>query len=280
MTILKVVPLSMLVAIAVVSGCSQSKVSIGEEPDAEVKTGIDAFAGNWDGYIEAYSFNDGTDQVRITVNSDETATIRFGAHELWPPPTDPNVTFPPDFSSYVNNSIPDVWSGFSFSLNDVHAEDTRLQATAASNQVFVEWCKLQPSHETNLDATLNQPFSCADCPGWVASTDSSACIIPPESACPTRVGGTETAVTADESEWVNCLGERETLCQTYFDATGIAGICRCDASGCALSNPAQNVVLDIALQDNRQTLTGTLVLPVSTTSPPTSKNYIIVLKRQ
>jgi hypothetical protein len=63
-------------------GCSSShKVDIGEghEPTAVSGESLSDYAGVWDGYAEAFTWDDGTDHIRITLDSAGTGTLQWCA---------------------------------------------------------------------------------------------------------------------------------------------------------------------------------------------------------
>jgi hypothetical protein len=261
------------------TGCSsQGPVTIGDQqPTTQLKTGLAAFAANWDGYVEAYKFTDGSDRVRIVVAEDGTGSVQFGNDALLPKPTDPNVKFPPDFpmcaDCYLSSLLPDVWGGFQFTLNDVHVATDRLQASASNQEIFGAWCKLQTSHH---NITSNMPeYSCSGCPGQRASdgnTLSDTCTVP--SPCPNY------AILDAAVPFVPSPCEREILCNGSGGTVlqEVKQTCVCDANGCGIGTPDQNIKLDAALADSQTTLTGTLVLTKASGSPST--NYTVRLKRQ
>ncbi len=261
------------------TGCSsQGPVTIGDQASStQVKTGLAAFAANWDGYIEAYTFSDGSDRVRIAVAEDGTGTIRFGNADLLPTPTDPNVKFPPDFpmcsDCYLASLLPDVWDGFQFTLNNVRVDTDRLRATGANQEIFGAWCKLQTSHH-NITSGGYPEYTCSGCAGQRSSdaTLSDTCSVP--SPCPNY-----TLVDA-AVPFVPGLCEREALCMGSGGTVlqEVKQTCMCDANGCSIGTPDQNIILDAALADAQATLSGTLALTKASGSPTT--NYTIRLKRQ
>jgi hypothetical protein len=250
-------------------GCSsQGEVNIGDQT-TQLKTGLDAFAANWDGYIEAYTFSDGSDRVRIAIDGDGgTGAIRFGDADLLPAPTDPNVKFPPNYppaGGVLGNPLPSIWSGHLFSLSNVRVDVERLRASTQSMQVFGGWCALQTSYL--IDTGI---YSCATC-DFVQTPRSSADICVTLSPCP---NGTSPGVI----NTTDVMCEQQALCeQGYYDmgvrtGTFSAGTCVCDASGCSLGTPADNILLDAALDSTQQTMTGTLAFG--------GTNYTIRLTRQ
>lgn len=266
--------LSTLVVFGTLSagGCSQGKEVIGDQTSSQNKAGLAAFAANWDGYIQAYYFADGSSRLRITVNEEATGTIRFSDAPLLPTPTDPNVKFPPDFPMCQSgcspiSALPDVWGGFEFSLNSVRVEAERLRATATNKEVFAQWCSLQTPHQY-VD---NSGYSCATCAtnyGVDDATVKDTCSV--GSPCP---GYTGDYVNVG---WIQTLCENQLLCAGSMER--VAQTCFCDANGCGIGTPAQNITLDGALTQDQRTFTGTLALPKAWGAAIT--NYTIVLNRQ
>src|SRR5262245_9474401 len=56
---------------------------------------VSDYAATWDGYAEAFTFEDGSDRVRLTIHANGEGTIEVGDSAPLPPPTDPNVGYPP-----------------------------------------------------------------------------------------------------------------------------------------------------------------------------------------
>jgi len=267
MTILKVVPLSLLAVVAVVGGCSQGKASIGDEPDAQVKSGMDAFVGNWDGYMEAYTFSDGSDRVRLTIQNGGKSTVRFGDQGIWPLPTSPTDTYPPTFPATAGlpsgTAIPTIWSGYLFDLGSLQIDATRLKATALSTQLFDTWCKLQTSYHL-AEADVYACLPCDFAADYVtAVTDGGENSI----MCRSLTSPCWSTADGNSLDWsyipITC--EQEALCANGIYSAGIRtgtqpnAICACDASGCGVAATSPDITLDATLVENQQTLTGSLV---------------------
>lgn len=254
--------LSSLAVVAILSGCSHGPEVIGDNSPTPTKTGLAAFAANWDGYIEAYKFMDGSDRVRITVKEDGTGTIRSGNEDLWPAPTDPDTKYPPNYPSpspsntFRPLNIPAVWDGFLFTLHDIRVETERLRASAQSLEIFGGWCHLQDPHQQ-----LNGSYSCSSCNVFnIPDPSSDNCYT--YNPCPQL----DAVPAADATEGlVPILCEKLDLCL-------MSALCTCDAAGCSIGTAPQDIVVDSALLDAQLTLTGTLVLA--------GTNYTIRLKRQ
>jgi hypothetical protein len=88
---------SLAVLLSLAIGCSGShKVDVGEghEPTAVTGESLMDYAGVWDGYAEAFTWNDSTDHVRITLDETGKGTFEVGEADPLPPP-DPDHGYPP-----------------------------------------------------------------------------------------------------------------------------------------------------------------------------------------
>jgi hypothetical protein len=279
MTEPKVFSWSLVAAIALAGACSEGEVKIGEQADAQVRSGIDSFSANWDGYIEAYTFSDGSDRVRISIKEDGKGTIRFGNEEIWPQPTNASDTYPPYFPPAAGlpngTDMPMIWSGYLFDLKNVQVETDRLRANALSTQLFENLCKLQTTY-------LLEPgiYACLPCDFAVdyktVSVDGGEASIMCRSLTSPCWGATDATGTEWASVPITC--EQEALCANGDYNAGVrtgllsTAICTCDANGCGLVAHPPDIVLDTTLIDGQQTLTGSLVFG--------SSNRTIWLKRQ
>ena len=133
-----------------------------------------------------------------------------------------------------------------------------------------------PAHAASLTRDYySGGYSCATCTSNFGGDDSTikdTCSV--ASPCPAY------AADAGSVNFVPTLCEDQLLC-VGSSGTVIAEVdqtCFCDANGCSIGTPAQNITLDGALSEDQQTFTGTLALPKG--SGTTTTNYTIVLKRQ
>ena len=246
------------------------------------KTGLAAYAANWEGYIEAYQLMDGTDTVRISVADDGTGTIRFGDKDLWPAASDPNGSYPPDYPNGAGvtggAALPLAWDGFLFKLNSLRVETERLRASVASLSVFASWCTIQKPISIGSNG-----YACVDSSVWVAGygpaysngyTDADGGL--DATACGAYVvdGVDSRGQPVYTLSKVSC--EHGALCTA--GAPGSSGslssivICECNKTACQLANIANDIVLDVALDSEQTNMVGTLALGTI--------NYSIRLKRQ
>jgi len=253
-----------VVLVAAATGCSQGTVGIGDQqPSAQQKTGLAAFAATWDGYVEAYTFQDNSDRVRIAISELGTGTIRFGNEDLWPRATDPNVKYPPSYPQYSAprpTELPTVWDGVNYNFNGLRVEAERIRGSSWSKEVFGDWCALQTSNPTSPGQQF--PYTCAPTCGDIV-------VGPPQ-----QPGPSDTCYTFDPCPIDNPSDLTGANVPFPCERLELTLVCACDANNCTLTNASgtDDITLDAALEDVQQTMTGTLVLG--------GTNYTVRLKRQ
>ena len=270
----------LFVLVLAISACSQGTVNIGEQRTAQTKTGLDAYVANWVGYVEAKTFLDGADTVRITVTDAGTGTIRFGDRDLWPPVSDPNAMYPGDFAEAAKSSCPPTaiaWDGFLHSLRNLHVEQERLRASAASDGIFDSWCRLQQPIKLASGA-----YSCIKSDDWILGfgprcVETANYQAPPDTV--QNVSGCSAYqwidATMGQYQLVGFPCMQASLCYDHSknDASNSSLIiCVCTESGCQLGDVPIDIVIDTALDATQQNMTGTLVIGTT--------NYAVRLKRQ
>jgi hypothetical protein len=265
-------PALILCATGALAACSGSKaVNIGNTN--AIGSQLSDYAATWDGYAEAYTFMpDGSDHVRLTIGPDGQGTLQVGNQAPIAPATDPNVGYPPgvDYTkSYFQN--PPIWEGIVYPVYSAQVQTDRIQVGVKPNDYFASWCALQTpfAYVTQITGgTLD---------GGPPGTVYTQSIVPVDGgapdasgvmylACPFQ-GGDQSTLNGVST----CYGElgpvaTEVDCGKYYLCN--ENVCACTAAGCtssplvaAGSPPSQYPVeLDAALDNNGQTLTGTLLL--------------------
>ena len=88
---------ALALVLTLAAGCTAStKVDIGEgtaPPPGLLGASLIDYAGTWDGYAEAFTWNDGSDRIRIMLDANGVGTIRLGNAPDFPPP-DPDRAYP------------------------------------------------------------------------------------------------------------------------------------------------------------------------------------------
>jgi hypothetical protein len=223
-------------------GCvSDEKVNIGDDdkPSA-LGAALSDYAGDWQGYAEAYQFTDGTDSVRLTLNARGEGSWYFGRSALLAPPDAtrgwPGFDQPRDTGDLVV-------TGFNYPVHDPRIEERRARLDAHSSDLYAEWCTLQTPHPVKAlvgglpidmpEYKLTDPLV-YNCIGWSAN------------AIDYNRSNPRECVVLNEPDKFDC--SRTTCIST----------CSCDEHSCKLAEDLNDVHLDAALQADGAELVGTL----------------------
>ena len=178
---------------------------------ATSSTGVNGGPQRWKGYVENFHFEDGSDNVQITLSGDPpVAKVILGAHPLYPPPTDPNVASPPAFRNGTPFLEPTGITGFEFTGIGTMVTPTRMTFTVYSREQWNAWCALET------------PIPFAGAPGSYACVPNQAFKLGPPDSCEIN---TEVMPTP-----IDC--GKLVLCQPN-------GTCECSATACSGRMPSQ-----------------------------------------
>ena len=117
------------------------------------------YVGKWDGYTEAYTFQpDGSNRVRLTIDAQGQGTLEVGNAALLPPPTDPNVGYPPSAdggapSEQIPQSNSGLTEGFLYPIYGTQVVANRIQLGTVPGDLYSAWCALQtpyPIYQTTV----------------------------------------------------------------------------------------------------------------------------------
>jgi hypothetical protein len=233
-------------------GCSSDhSVNVGDGvPVAVDKSKLESYEGQWDGYVEAYTFPSGTDRVRVTLDKNGNGQLQVGDGSVAPPPTNPDVGYPDalnrDVVKILTGQIPStsssvmqyLWDGIAYPVAGARIESERVRFTLdpASAPVFGQWCVRQTTTYC-YDGPSSQVCHCVS-PSAMNYPDG-ACGYPSPDDPATRIP-------------VDC-GKME-LCND---------VCACTPTGCTKSDQilTYSFQFDAALSDDGKELVGTFVLP-------------------
>jgi len=219
-------------------------VDIGD--DKVVKTGetLSDYAAVWEGYAEAFEFNSGSDRIRVVLDEHGEGTFEVGEAEPLPPPSDPDVGYPPGGVGPAAPVVPGgLYSGFSYTVRAATVEDRRLRLGVMPREVHKQWCELQTPILDEFNSTPEQEYYyCV--PNWSSSSGG-------DNVCSQRHPDGGPSVPIDCGK----LG----LCEH-------GGACYCTADGCGVYEGDDRYVtttLDAALAAGGNELEGTLVVDTS-----------------
>ncbi len=134
--------------------------------------------GTWDGYIENLVWPSGSDALRVVIRAANAShvcgTVTFGQGTPPPPPTDPEVGYPPGYEQGgPTPTLQDaLFEGFPMALLEGKATEFRLQFGATSRELWKSWCELQTSYVTSTglynclpepsEETFSPPSGCSE----------------------------------------------------------------------------------------------------------------------
>jgi hypothetical protein len=221
----------LLLIAAALAGCANSgrPVDIGDNrPTARLGASLIDYAGAWDGYVEAFKWNDGSDRLRITLDEHGNGVVQVGAIETLPPP-DPDLSYPPgDTNAFTAGNMGVLVAGFEYPISGANVASNRIQFDTASRELFREWCALQAPTRI-VDDSWPGEYACLPAAGTVY--EDGHCAAGPNGGVPFNCG--------------------KLPCLFY---------CACWASGCEVADVIQDVQLDASLEEDGEQLAGTLVL--------------------
>jgi hypothetical protein len=214
---------------------SAGACSSGEKPvdigDGRTGDKLEDYAAHWEGYAEAHNFDDGSDKVRIILDTLGNGTLEIGDSPALPIATDPDVGYPLNYDPQ-EKSIRNLLAGFSYPVSATVAS-ARVRFSINPWDLERDWCALQTSYPVAVGDYL-----CVQFAGGSGPADGSACY----------VNDATVAIPVD------C--RKRDLCMMRY--------CSCDAQGCTRPEvpPGQpkESKFDAALDATGDLLTGTLLL--------------------
>jgi hypothetical protein len=213
-------------------GSDNQKVDLGDDgKPGSTAQGLAAYEGTWDGYAEAYHFDQGSDRVRVTLDSAGNGTIRLGDAPEIAPFSNPAIGYPEDLpftdEAFSFSYLP-AHAGFAYPVLDASVESGRLHFDFWGSDIVKAWCEAQTPYPDGGTPAGN--YSCN--PGGSGFGQS---------------GGV-------------CYNEPEVVVDCGFVKTCLAA-CSCNAQGChATRYKGSGLELDGVLENDGDTLVGTLVV--------------------
>ena len=189
----------------------------------------------WEGYVESYLFQSGSDHVRIVFDSasadgPRTGIVVFGAGAPPPPVSDPDVGYPPGIGFGMSSNIDVPWEGFEYPIASASVSGARVLVTVELGTLWSLWCSLQMPVPSEPGSSV---YTCV--PNTATVSEAGACYLLDDA-------GTRTRVDCGKLQ----------LC--HFDM-----VCSCDATSCR-SQPVHEITLDFHVVgtngDGSVTLTG------------------------
>jgi hypothetical protein len=238
--------LPLLLLLLITPACSSdSSVDIG---DGSLGQELSDYAASWEGYVEAFTFSDGSDRVRITLNGSGEGTLRVG--DAPTPVTDPRPQGRESDNPFTG--VDEPFPGFAYSIRFAEVEASRLRFRFDTFEPMADFCSAQSSYQWHGDY-----YSCLP-------QDAYSCLPQDAYSCPPDI----LRDVLQHSNFDECPLEPERERPVPVDCFAL-GMCRevglvcdCDAEGCATPETTDQVPfgVDAALADSGDSLEGTLQL--------------------
>ena len=219
-----ILPLCLLSLVGTLACSSGPKVDLGDGTNTtRLGERLSDYAAQWTGYAEAYTFADGSDLVRLSLDENGHGHLEFGSS----PPLTPLDADTPDITGY------DQLLGFAYPVA-ASIEDARLQLSTPQMEPFRAWCELQTPIESFDELNGTGTYYAAAPRGGLQPLGDGNCKFL-----------TKWDVVESTPDIWNC------------NVVELSSLCACEASGCSLRD-LEKIRVDAVL-DNVETLTGTLL---------------------
>lgn len=206
-------------------GCSKAEeVDLGKsKPAGVLGASLTDYAGAWEGYAEAFKWADRTDFVRLSINASGNGALQVGDTDAPPPDLMTDHADSPDWKPPTARLLP----GFDYPIAGATVTSRRIRITSSSSHALDDWCGgFEPVEVVN--PTAGNSYFCIPNVDWSYS----------------QTGGCRLS-DADNTP-VAC------------DAVNCNRLCTCTKSTCS-ALPENDVLIDAALANEGEELTGTLV---------------------
>jgi hypothetical protein len=101
--------------------------------------------GKWTGYVENYTLPSGSDvltfEFATAADGKVSGTVTFGTKAAPPPPTNPDVGYPPGSGSNPLKTA--SIEGFPYTAQQISFDGSRLQLGISTLELWAQWCALQ-----------------------------------------------------------------------------------------------------------------------------------------
>jgi hypothetical protein len=219
--------------------------------DARTGERLQDYAAVWEGYAEAYTFADGSDKVKISLDSLGNGTLEIGNGPALPIATDPSLRYPTNAELNWPAQYAKLFPGFAYTVDTATVESARIRFTLNPWQVAHDWCALQTQ-------TYDSHYAVGS--GGAGSSDISN-VFPSGGAPPGFAVGPDSSGYG-LSQYRCVPFERIPSNPDKFDMCW-NGLCSCDEQSCTNYAPPAGAMatrgqLDAALDNGGNSLVGTL----------------------
>lgn len=210
--------LSFIVLAAAIVGCGSHGLDVGST------SGDGAAGAVWNGTLENAQLSNGSNRLTMILSvapdGAATGTMLLGDGALLPPPSDPNVGYPPGAQFPQFDAPLGFFEGFPYTMLDGHLNGSKLAFGLADAELWARWCSLQKPVLWSHDPDAGDIYRCTSMNG------NPAMCIGQEQTDPSGLGATDTCPWA-------------YLCTSYA--------CDCTATACRGSQIAPNLSFDLTI---------------------------------
>jgi hypothetical protein len=221
-------------ALSALACSTEDSVNIGETLGSKLSD----YSASWDGYAEAFQWSDGSDRIRLSLDATGQGTLRVGDLPLYPPPTDPNVGYPPeepwDFFRSIEIYSTIMHPRIAYPVHETRIDSNRMRLEVDPHDLLRLWCQMQTPFP--LDSSTGGPsFGCVPT-GTILGDDING----------------QTCSQPDPA-----TGEQGPIdCRKVYLCTK-AGACVCDSTSCTSTSDPGRYPLDASLQMAGAEMVGT-----------------------
>ncbi len=138
-----------------VAACSsEDPVDIGDGNLVVDKSSLSTYAGVWRGYVEAYTFDAGTDVVRLEIDESGSGVVSIGEGEPLRAADDPTFGISAA-EAFRTGLVRKPMIGLPYSLQRLRIESERIRFETVASTAFQSWCEARPAHDITLHPAPN-----------------------------------------------------------------------------------------------------------------------------
>lgn len=168
-----------------IAGCGGHTLDIGStdggpgSSNLREDAGANSLAGPmWNGTLENAQLSNGSNRLTMTLsvasNGVATGTLLLGDGALLPPPTDPDVGYPPGAQFPFPGGPLGLFEGFAYTMLDGNLSGSELTFRVAEVELWTQWCSLQTPVRAMRDLDGGWEYRCVSSFGAnLVSTDCS-----------------------------------------------------------------------------------------------------------
>jgi hypothetical protein len=179
--------------------------------------------GTWSGSIDGFQFPSGSNAVTMTLiarpDDSVAGTLVFGNLPAPPPPTNPDVGYPPGVFSCTYGCTPHAsyYEGFPYTAHSLAFDGTELDLGIETLQVWNAWCQMQKSYPIPAPTEGGAPlYGC----------------LPPGSFNYDYINNACTLQNGVSNQPIDCAKGYLCSYESAYSFLGAPSVCNCSATSC------------------------------------------------